>query len=194
MKQKLLLAFLLIFSIKSFSQDSKFSVELNFIIPIDENLIGKNYNGIIDAGLKYRFANLNFINIGASLNAGMYKNSKEDRVQSYDVTTYIFSPRIYAEFNMKSITKLHPSLGIGYSILHARADLDRFNNQNNLSLSSNENENGINLNLGLAYDITNKLFAQVQYDFIKINVDREIPDIKYNKNVNILKVGLGYRL
>ena len=194
MKQKFLLTFLLIFSIKSFSQDSKFSIELNFPIPIDENFIGKNYNGIIDVGLKYRFADLNFINIGASLNAGMYKNSKEERVQPFDVTTYIFSPRIYAEFNIKSITKLHPSLGIGYSIINARADVDRFNNQNNLSVSSNENENGINLNLGLAYDITNKLFAQVQYDFIKIGVDNEVPDIKYNTNINILKIGLGYRL
>jgi len=193
MKQKLL-ALLLIFSIKSFSQDSKFSIELNYPIPIDENFIGQNYNGIIDSGLKYRFMNLEFINIGASFNAGMYKNTKKDRLQPFDVTTYIFSPRVYAEFNIKSITKLHPSIGLGYSILNFRADVDRFNNQNNLSVSSSENENGINFNLGAAYDITSKLFAQVQYDIIKMEVDNEVPDIKYNTSINILKIGLGYRL
>lgn len=194
MKQNLLMTFLLIFTIKLFSQDSKFSIELNYPIPIDDNFIGKNYNGIIDAGLKYRFVNLDFINIGAAFNAGMYKNTKKDRVQPFDVTTYIFSPKIYAEFNIKSITKIRPSLSLGYSIINARADVDRFNNQNNLSISSSENENGINLNLGVAYDITDKLFAQVQYDFIKIGVDNEVPDIKYNTNINILKIGLGYRL
>ena len=194
MKQKLLLALLLIFSIKSFSQYSKFSLELNYPIPIDDNLIGRNYNGIIDAGLKYRFVNLDFMNIGVSLNAGMYKNTKDDRVQPFDVTTYIFSPRIYSEFNIKSLPKFHPSVGLGYSILNSQADVDRFNNQNNLSVSSSESENGINLNFGIAYDITRKLFAQVQYDFIKIGVDNEVPDIKYNTNINILKIGLGYRL
>lgn len=194
MKQKLLLTLLLFFSIKSFSQDSKFSIALNYPIPIDDNLIGQNYNGIIDAGLKFRFVNLEFINIGASFNAGMYKNTKENRVQPFDITTYIFSPRIYAEFNIKSLTKLHPSVGLGYSILNFRADVDGFNNQDGLSVSSSESENGINLNLGIAYDITNKWFAQIQYDFIKIGVDNEVPDITYNTNINILKIGLGYRL
>lgn len=191
MKQKLLLALLLIFSIKSFSQDSKFSLELNYPIPIDDNLVGKNYNGIVDAGLKYHFLNLDFMNIGASLNAGMYKNIKDDSVQPFDGTTYIFSPRIYGEFNIKSLPKIHPSVGLGYSILNFRADVDRFNN---LSVSSSETENGINLNFGIAYDITERLFAQVQFDFIKIGVDNEVPDIKYNTNINIFKIGLGYRL
>jgi hypothetical protein len=68
MKQKLLLTLLLIFSIKSFSQDSKFSFELNYPIPIDNNFIGKNYNGIIDVGVDYRIANLNPVNIGISIN------------------------------------------------------------------------------------------------------------------------------
>ena len=68
MKQNLLVLLLIILSIKSFSQDSKASIELNYSIPIDENFIGKNYNGIVDAGVKYRFANLSFLNIGASFN------------------------------------------------------------------------------------------------------------------------------
>ena len=195
MKQKLLLALLLIFSIKSFSQDSKFSLELNYPIPIDENFIGKNYNGIIDFGLKYRFTDLSFLNIGASLNAGILKNSKEDGVQPFDVTAFAIQPRIFAELDSESLTKFHPSIGLGYTFMSFNASgIDSFNPDNPNSSSSSQTESGINLNLGVAYDITKKLFAQVQYDFIKIGVDNEVPDIKYNTNINILKIGLGYRL
>ena len=72
--------------------------------------------------------------------------------------------------------------------------IDSFNPDNPNSSSSSQTESGINLNLGVVYDITDRLFAQVQYDFVKIGVDNEVPDIKYNTNISILKIGLGYRL
>ena len=72
--------------------------------------------------------------------------------------------------------------------------IDILNPDNPNSSSSSQTESGINLILGVAYDITKKLFTQVQYDFIKIGVDNEVPDTKYNRNINILKIGLGYRL
>ena len=195
MKQKLLLALLLIFSIKLFSQNSKFSLELNYPIPIGENFIEKNYNGIIDLGLKYRFTDLSFLNIGASLNAGILKNSKEDRVQPFDVTTFVIQPRIFAELDSESLTKFHPSIGLGYTFMSFNTSgIDILNPDNPNSSSSSQTESGINLILGVAYDITKKLFTQVQYDFIKIGVDNEVPDTKYNRNINILKIGLGYRL
>lgn len=195
MKQKLFLIVLLIFTITSFSQNLKFNLELNYPIPIDNNLIGKNYNGIVDLGAKYRFLNFAFLNVGASLNAGMFKNSKKERVQSFDVTTYIIQPKMFAELNLEFLTRLHPSIGLGYSFLSFNAsDIDRFNLEDNFSVSSSETESGVNLNFGIAYDITSKIFAQLQYDFIKLGVDDEVPDIKYNTNINILKIGLGYRL
>ncbi|MES2852363.1 MAG: outer membrane beta-barrel protein, partial [Bacteroidota bacterium] len=57
-----------------------------------------------------------------------------------------------------------------------------------------DNENGFNYNIGLSYDLTNKLFLQAQYDFIKIGVEDGIPDKSYNTNINILKFGIGYRI
>ena len=63
-----------------------------------------------------------------------------------------------------------------------------------ITSSASENESGINLNLGTSYDITNKIFAIIQYDFIKITVEDEVPDTKYNTNINIIKIGIGYRL
>ena len=53
-------------------------------------------------------------------------------------------------------------------------------------------ESGVNLNLSLSYDITENFFLNAQYDFVKIGVDNDIPDTKYN--TNILKIGLGLRL
>lgn len=195
MKQKLLLTVLLIFSIKSFSQSSKFSLELNYPIPIEKNFVGENYNGIIDFGLKYRFLNLDFLNIGASLNVGVLKKSKDDRIQFIDVTAFTIQPRIFAELDSESLTKFHPSVGLGYTLMSFNVSgIDALNPDDPSLSSSNQTERGINLSLGVAYDITNKLFAQVQYDFIKIGVDNEVPDIKYNTNVTILKIGLGYRL
>ena len=195
MKQTFLLILLIIISIKSFSQVTKVSLELNYPEPIDENFIGKNYKGIVDFGLKYRFTNLDFLNIGASLNASILKNSKGDRFQPFEVTSFSIQPRLFTELHSKTFTKFHPSTGLGYTFMIFNAsEITNFDPENSDTASKTKTESGINLNLGMAFDITNTLFAQVQYDFVKINLDKNIPDIKYNTNVSILKIGLGYRL
>jgi opacity protein-like surface antigen len=193
MKQKFLLTLLLIFSIKSFSQDSKFSLELNYPITIDNNFVGENYNGIIDIGADYRIANLNPVNIGISLNGGVLVNNSNQNngFQNFKVTSYVIQPRIFGELDLKSIDKFHPTVGLGYTIMvfHASGT----NNGFDVSDAS-DTQSGFNFNFGLAYDITEKLFVQAQYDFVKLGVDNDVPDIKFNTNVNILKIGLGYRL
>jgi opacity protein-like surface antigen len=193
MKQKFLLTLLLIFSIKSFSQDSKFSLELNYPIPIDNNFVGENYNGIIDIGADYRFANLNPVNIGISLNGGVLVNNSNQNngFQNFKVTSYVIQPRIFGELDLESMDKFHPTVGLGYTIMVFNAS--GTNNGFDVSDAS-DTQSGFNFNFGLAYDITEKLFVQAQYDFIKLGVDSDVPDIKFNTNVNILKIGLGYRL
>ena len=193
MKQKLLLALLLIFSIKLFSQDSKLSVEANFPIPIGDNFLGENYGGIVDIGVKYSFLELKIFDIGASINGGFLKNSKADSNNSFDVNVYPIQPRIFAEFNIEKLSKLHPQIGLGYSFLIFKAQSNGIN-PDFLETNIVRTESGVNLNLGLSYDITDKLFIQAQYDFIKIGVDNDVPDIKYNTNINILKFGLGLRI
>ncbi|WP_298266076.1 outer membrane protein [uncultured Lutibacter sp.] len=193
MKQKLLLTLLLIFSIKSFSQESKFSLELNYPIPIDNNFIGENYNGIIDIGADYRIVNLNPVNLGVSLNAGVLTNNVNENngLQNFKITSYVIQPRIFAELDLESIERFHPSVGLGYTIM----DFNASGTNNGFDVSdASDTQSGFNFNFGLAYDITEKLFVQVQYDFVKLGVDNDVPDIKFNTNVNILKIGLGYRL
>lgn len=194
MKHKLILAFLLIFSLSIFSQDSKFSVELNYPLTIDDNLLGRNYNGIVDAGLKFNFIDLGLINLGAGINASLYKNTKEDRIPGPSVNSYIISPKIYADFNIPTLSKLKPYAGVGYSVLLYRAQEDYFNDPNYPDRTVKDSLDGINLNVGFAFDLTAKLLIQVQYDFIRIRLEDGIPDFKYNTNVNILKAGLGFRL
>ncbi|MFT6844683.1 MAG: opacity protein-like surface antigen [Flavobacteriales bacterium] len=193
MKQKFLLTLLLIFSIKSFSQDSKFSLELNYPITIDNNFVGENYNGIIDIGADYRIANLNPVNIGISLNGGVLVNNSNQNngFLNFKVTSYVIQPRIFGELDLKSIDKFHPTVGLGYTIMVFNAS--GTNNGFDVSDASGT-QSGFNFNFGLAYDITEKLFVQAQYDFVKLGVDNDVLDIKFNTNVNILKIGLGYRL
>ena len=193
MKQKLLLVLLLILSIKSFSQDSKFSIEMHYPIPIDQNFIGKNYNGIIDIGAKYRFAELTNINIGASINGGILVNNTNynNENQDFKVKSYLIQPKIFAELKIESISKLHPFVGFGYTFMVF--DVSGTNNGFDVSGSS-KTESGINANFGFAYDITNKIFIDLQYDFVKLQVDKETPNTTFNTNVNLLKVGLGFRI
>lgn len=193
MKQKLLLTLLLIFTIKSHSQESKFSLELNYPIPIDNNFIGENYNGIIDIGVDYRIVNLNPVNLGVSLNAGVLTNNVNENngLQNIKITSYVIQPRIFAELDLESIDKFHPSVGLGYTIM----DFNASGTNNGFDVSdASDTQSGLNFNFGLAYDMTNKIFVQIQYDFMKLGVDNDIQDTKFNTNVNILKIGLGYRL
>jgi opacity protein-like surface antigen len=193
MKQKLLFALLLILSIKSFSQDSKLSVEMHYPILIDQNFIGKNYNGIIDVGAKYRFSEITNINIGASINGGILVNNTNDNNgnQDFTVKSYLIQPKIFAELKIESISKLHPFVGFGYSLMV----FDASGTNNGFDVSgSNETESGINANFGIAYDITKKIFIDIQYDYVKLKVDKETPNTTFNTNVNLLKVGLGFRI
>jgi hypothetical protein len=192
MKQSLLFTLLLIFTINTFSQNSKFSIEANYPITIDNNFLGEDSYGIVDLGLKYRFAEFNPVQIGVSLNGGLLiDNSNQNNLpQDFLVTTYIIQPKIFAELNIESIKKLHPFLGLGYTFINLQ--LSGSNNGMDVSGES-DNLSGFGLNLGASYDITNKFFIQVQYDFTKLSVD-DVPNIKYNTNVNLLKLGIGLKI
>lgn len=193
MKQKLILALLLIASIQSFSQDSKLSFEMHYPKPIDQNFIGKNYDGIIDIGAKYRFSKTTNLNIGASINGGILVNTTNDNNgnQDFKVTSYLIQPKLYADLKIESMSKLHPFAGVGYTFMVF--DASGTNNGFDVSGSSTT-ESGINVNFGVAYDITDKIFIDIQYDYVKLKVDNEIPNTTFNTNVNLLKVGVGFRI
>lgn len=175
----------------SFSQDSKFNLDVNYPTPIDDNFVGINFKGVIDLGFKYHFSTNKVVNLGISVNGGLFKRPKSDRLQPNETSMIAIQPRIFTQFKINKLQKLHPSIGLGYALMNFNIrDFDGFNSQINAS----ENEGGININLSLVLDVSEKLYAQIQYDFIKTKPDAGIPDIKYNTKINIIKIGLGWRL
>jgi len=194
MFRKIILIGLCLLAFESYAQDSKLNIELCYPLSIDKNFVGENYNGIIDLGLRYRFLELNVVNIGGSFNIGYLKNSKDARNQPFDVNLYTLQPRFFAELNLPSIPKFRPSFGLGYSLFLFNVSNNQPIFDSNISSNiENQNKSGINMNSGLAYDITEKIIIQVQYDFVKIGIDDNVPNITYNTNINIIKIGLGYR-
>ena len=196
MKLQLITVLIIFISVKSLSQNSKFSIEANYPIAVGDNFLGDNYNGLIDLGAKYLFSENEIIDVGASLNFGFFQNTKSgatDLNQLYDVKIIPIQPRVFAEFNIPNLEKLHPQIGIGYSILIYNAEWAD-NRDAELPADIDDSESGFNFNLGIAYDISEKFFLQAQYDFVKIGVENGVPDISYNTNINIMKFGIGYRL
>ena len=159
---------------------------------MDSNFIGKNYKGIIDIGADYEIGNLNIINLGVSLNSGILEsNSKQaSGFKEFKVTTYVIQPRLFGELDLESISRFHPSVGLGYTFMV----FDAYVVDNGFNISDEiDTQSGFNLNLGFSYDVTDKIFVQTQYDFIKL-IEKDVPNIKFNTNVNIVKIGAGYRL
>ncbi|MES2853869.1 MAG: hypothetical protein V4698_13235, partial [Bacteroidota bacterium] len=116
MRLRLTVILLMFFTIKSFSQDSKFSIDANYPIAIGNNFLGQNYNGLVDLGAKYKFSDNKIVDIGASINFGFFQNTKSGATalnQLFDVKVFPIQARIFAEFNIQNLKKLHPQIGLG---------------------------------------------------------------------------------
>lgn len=192
MKLKLLFILSFFCFTNSFAQDSNFNVELNYPLPIDDNFIGKNYDGIIEAGLRYRFVNTSILNVGIALNSGVLKNTNSNNEIPIDVTVISVQPRIFAELDIEALPSFHPSVALGYSYINFKSK--NFRDTSIEDAKTLDSRNGFNFNFGMAYNITKTLFIQAQYDFVKLSVNNGVPSTRYNTEVNMLKLGLGYRL
>jgi len=109
MKQTLFFLTIVFFSINALAQDQKWSLEASYPISIG-NRIGNDNPGIGDLGIKYRFLNFDFVQIGVGLNVSLFK----DRIQGFTIpetmdfkeTNWIFQPKIFAEFHIPSMPRL----------------------------------------------------------------------------------------
>ncbi|MGP1991627.1 outer membrane protein [Zobellia laminariae] len=182
-------------SVGLFAQDQKWSVEANYPISVGDE-IGNDAPGLLDFGIKYRFLDLKIVKIGAGINASVFKKNISDDFEpaftDFDETNWLIQPKIFAEFTVPGIQKLHPSVGLGYTFLesHFKGEDYFFGSFDNTGSSG-----GINLNLGLSYDITKRLFLQAQYDYIreKDTYNYEGQDLKVKRNLGYLKFGVGFR-
>jgi len=181
---------LLIVSVKAIAQDSKLSLEVNYPITFGNSYIGEAYDGIVDVGANYRLSELNFVTIGTSLNAGVYKLQDDISPQLIDAYVYMIQPRAFGELNIETLPRLHPKIGAGYTlVIYNLINSEPFANFD----SNTETEGAINLNFSLAFDISSRLYIQAQYDFITFDFGFERPNPDIDDNFNIFKAGLGYR-
>ena len=172
----------------SYAQDTKFSVTLSYPLPIDKNFIGENYTGVADMGVQYRFVDTGIVKIGASAN-GSYLVFDNDLVpQSSTVKALFIQPGIFGALHLPGLQKITPSLGIGYTFVNFRANSFLLD-----SADLNQNQSGFNANAGLSINFSSRFFALLHYDFIKLSPVDGAPDLKFNTNINLLKIGVGFR-
>lgn len=194
-KYSLLLIFILIFTAHSFSQCSRLNVELSHPISHEDNFIEEHFNGFIDLGVKYRFVRSNILNLGVSVNGGVFNNSKKNNDEPLDIAANIIQPRIFTEFNIQALPFFHPSIGVGYTYLTFNASgINSLNPDYPEDLNLKTTNSGLNLNLAIAFDITNRFFLQAQYDLVYSDSVSQTPYMTSNDRLHFFKVGIGYRI
>lgn len=191
--KKAYLLFLLLFSLNSYSQEyKKWSLEANYPVPADNNFIGRNYLGLVDIGVKYRFLEVAGFRFGAGLNAGILKFNNPDDFEHYLLFCYTLQPKLFVEFVVPNQPEFRPFVYAGYSFMIFRADGTNYTND---LYYSSQTLSGFNIGLGLAYDILDIFFIQLQYDFAKLEIiDLARASTSYDTNVNLFKFGVGVNL
>ncbi|MFT4832953.1 MAG: opacity protein-like surface antigen [Psychroserpens sp.] len=192
MKVKLLCVFALFLSVKAMAQDRNWSLEASYPVNITSSSNSFNIDGVIDFGVKYRFADFKILRLGLGVNGGFYREKGEtDRFTNFevDLKNYFIQPKLFVDLKIPAIPKLHPSLGVGYSVLVYDDTLT----DSGTKLTANGSDGGPNINAGLSYDLTNRWFVQGQYDFISIGYKNENDGSRFHDEIGIIKVGLGFR-
>jgi outer membrane protein W len=158
---------------KSIAQNNKLSIDANYSMLVGDNFLKKNYNGLIDIGVQYYIKQETKLNIGVSNNIELLGGN---------YATLVYKPRFFID---KKMNKINPYLGIGYSILYYFVDNQEYPNQDKTS-------DGININLGCKAFVSEKIYLNVSYDFIKLRAEDAINN-SYNTNIQMVSLGLGYK-
>jgi len=133
----------------------------------------------LEFGIKYRFADFEFFNLGIGLNGGYFIGNNSVSIADEQSNTSVFQPRIFSEFNLPFSKKLKPHLGLGYSYV-------------NVTSPSDISRGGFNFNFGISYDISDRWFIQLQYDFINLT-GQDLGNSSFEERLNNIKLGVGFR-
>ncbi len=187
MKKSLLFVFLIGLPFITSAQDKKWSVEVHYPISVGEDF-GASNQGVIGAGIKYRFTTVGKFNIGASLDATWFSTTStndSDPIQEFDIKNFFIQPRIFSELPLTNNNKLNLLGGIGWTWNRSVESLAFFDDQG--EIQGSDWNNGFNLNLGLSYNLSTRWFVQAQYDLIFLSGDSP------SRNVGLIKIGAGFR-
>jgi len=190
--KKIISCLLLFSALQTFSQE-KASIELNFPIPTGDNFMS-DYEGVLDIGFKYRFADKQDFAFGVSLNANYLTYTMDYPDIRFKTKNYNFQPRVFAELKLKGAPRFHPALGLGYTFMQFSSKGSAMTPEDPVSIDQSESLSGLNYNISFSFDFTKKFYGQAQYDGIKIGSTPEgVPDTKYNTTAAFIKLGVGYR-
>ena len=170
----------------AFGQNEKWSVEVYYPISVGQSF-GSSNQGVVGAGLKYRFAEVGKFTLGASLDAAWFATTTtndSDPVQELDFRDFFLQPRIFAELPLTDDNKLRALAGLGWSF--SRNLSQAFLNEEG-RVEGEDFNSGLNLNLGLSYDFAPRWFVHGQYDLILSSGD--LP----SRTIGLVKLGVGFR-
>lgn len=192
MKNKITFILFLFLSLNAIAQDKKFSVEIGYPVSLTQNLMG-----LADGSLKYRFADTQSITIGVSYTFNWLKIPGEGSYTYVGYNQFYHHVGAFGEFKINGAEKLHPFIGIGFTLLS-----QKYSNYNtylaqdlydpNISpTKERKNSTGYNINFGGSYDISSRFYVQTYFHYIKTY--RDFGSEKVGFNTNLLKVGAGFR-
>lgn len=191
MRQNLFFIVLFLIFVKTHSQNSDFSVDVHYPVPIDNNFIGENFQGIVGLGVDYPFLEFDPIKVGISLNGGLLSEKDDGGQANIGASLKILQPTTFVELNLTPNGKVRPFIGIGYSFLFFKGESrPTFDSPEATTVSFTEK--GFNINGGFTFNFMNRFFVKAQYDYIYL-APGETLDIKFNTRVNIFKGGFGLR-
>ncbi|MFN3909006.1 MAG: outer membrane beta-barrel protein [Flavobacterium sp.] len=174
-----------------YAQNTNWSIEVNYPILVDQNLVGANFDGLFEVGAKYIFwENVSF-KTGVSLHTGLFQDKEriQDLATDFDVLVWTLQPRVFGELFLPSLPKFHPIVGVGYSAVTF------FTNGNNFTFfpEGTETRYGINVIAGFSLEVSPKWYFHAHYDFIQLSKSGNFNN-PYLQNINLVKVGVGFRL
>ncbi|WP_435578718.1 outer membrane protein [Gilvibacter sp.] len=191
----LILLGLLFCGVFASAQERKFSVEWNYPLPVGDNFFAEGYTAWFDIGGEYRFAESGAFNFGVALNMGFAGFSETLDTGTTKAIAYDFKPSVFAELNIPGVPKLHPAVGVGYNtILFAFSGDSAILGSEGRQIIGGDSKNGLNGHARLSYDVAERWFVQVQYDYTRLGKENDVPDISFNRTVSQVRFGFGYRI
>ena len=170
MTKKFFLGIFLFVAFQTFAQqEDKWSLEANYSIVPSNGFFGND--NVIDVGIKHRFVENKLLTAGLSLNTTYFVGNENFVIPDSNDNFFIFQPRVFSEFKLPFSKRLRPTLGLGYSFF----------------AGTSVPVNGFNFNTGLIYDISDKLYVQLHYDFISLQ------SISSSEGYNNFRLGVGFK-
>lgn len=191
MKTNYTLIILFLISLNVFSQDKKFSIEINYPLAISNGI--ENFTGIADASIKYRFAEGELFKYGASLTFDYLKAKLPFNNQDLGRNYFFYHANGFAEMTIPSAEKIHPFVGAGFTYVSYEYEFFRAVDGFTTVETIKENDPGFNLKLGIQYDFTSSFFMQSYFHYIRTFNKSDFNDETIGVNYNQVKFGVGLR-